>query len=124
MGMQAALAHGADVVIQSTHKTLAALTQASMLHIQGSLVQHGRISNALEILQAGADCTCPTHGAEALCCLLCLAPLPPYLAFAMSGMQPRQREQCSEAHSGSHRRRLIFPTGGLIARGWQGNAQS
>ncbi|KAK9841621.1 hypothetical protein WJX74_008865 [Apatococcus lobatus] len=51
---QAALAQGADVVIQSTHKTLSALTQSSMLHVQGSLVQRSRISSALEILQSSS----------------------------------------------------------------------
>ncbi len=48
-----ALAEGADVVIQSTHKTLRALTQASMLH-----VRHGfdstRLERALPMLQSSS----------------------------------------------------------------------
>ncbi|AFZ47363.1 arginine decarboxylase [Cyanobacterium stanieri PCC 7202] len=49
-----ALASGADVVIQSTHKVLGALTQASMLHLQGSLVDEDRVSNALQLLQSSS----------------------------------------------------------------------
>ncbi|WP_083260391.1 aminotransferase class I/II-fold pyridoxal phosphate-dependent enzyme [Cyanobacterium sp. IPPAS B-1200] len=49
-----ALASGADVVIQSTHKVLGALTQASMLHIQGDLVNGDGISNALQLLQSSS----------------------------------------------------------------------
>ena len=48
-----ALAEGADIVIQSTHKTLRALTQASMLH-----VRHGfdatRLERALPMLQSSS----------------------------------------------------------------------
>jgi arginine decarboxylase len=45
---------GADVVVQSTHKVLSALTQASMLHLKGDLVQDNRISRALQILQTSS----------------------------------------------------------------------
>ena len=48
-----ALAEGADIVVQSTHKTLRALTQASMLH-----VRHGfdstRLERALPMLQSSS----------------------------------------------------------------------
>jgi arginine decarboxylase len=47
-----ALSLGADVVIQSTHKTLGAMTQASMLHLQGNLVQRDRLSQALQLVQS------------------------------------------------------------------------
>jgi arginine/lysine/ornithine decarboxylase len=47
-----ALAAGADVVIQSTHKTLGALTQASMLHLRGDRVDAARISRSLQLLQS------------------------------------------------------------------------
>ena len=47
-----ALACGADVVIQSTHKTLGAFTQASMLHCQGDRVSGDRISRALQLVQS------------------------------------------------------------------------
>ncbi|MBD2101711.1 aminotransferase class I/II-fold pyridoxal phosphate-dependent enzyme [Leptolyngbya sp. FACHB-261] len=47
-----ALASGADLVVQSTHKTLSALSQASMLHLgQGGRVQPGRVAQALRLLQ-------------------------------------------------------------------------
>ena len=42
---------GADVSIQSTHKTLSALTQAAMLHLRGSRVESDRIQTALNLLQ-------------------------------------------------------------------------
>lgn len=47
-----ALSKGADLSIQSTHKTLGAMTQASMLHLQGSRIQSERISIALQLLQS------------------------------------------------------------------------
>ncbi len=47
-----ALAQGADVVIQSTHKVLAALTQASMLHVQGHRVNRDRLRQALQLTQS------------------------------------------------------------------------
>jgi arginine decarboxylase len=49
-----ALAAGADLVVQSTHKVLAALTQASMLHIQGDRISVDRVSQALQILQSSS----------------------------------------------------------------------
>jgi arginine decarboxylase len=49
-----ALALGADLVVQSTHKTLSALTQASMLHQQGSLVDARRVSSILQMLQSSS----------------------------------------------------------------------
>jgi arginine decarboxylase len=48
----AALRTNADLVIQSTHKTLSALTQASMLHLQGDRVNAGRLCRALELVQS------------------------------------------------------------------------
>jgi arginine/lysine/ornithine decarboxylase len=43
---------GADIAIQSTHKTLAALTQASMLHLQGDRVDPDRVSRSLSLIQS------------------------------------------------------------------------
>ncbi|RMF63698.1 MAG: aminotransferase class I/II-fold pyridoxal phosphate-dependent enzyme [Cyanobacteria bacterium J069] len=48
----AALAAGADVVVQSTHKVLGAMTQASMLHCQGDRVDPERLSRALKLVQS------------------------------------------------------------------------
>jgi arginine decarboxylase len=47
-----AMSVGADLTVQSTHKVLSAMTQASMLHIQGSRVCDRRISKALQLLQS------------------------------------------------------------------------
>ncbi|MBW4514253.1 MAG: aminotransferase class I/II-fold pyridoxal phosphate-dependent enzyme [Timaviella obliquedivisa GSE-PSE-MK23-08B] len=47
-----ALAAGADIAVQSTHKVLAALTQASMLHVQGCRIDRQRLSRALQLVQS------------------------------------------------------------------------
>jgi len=47
-----ALAQGADLVVQSTHKVLGALTQASMLHTRGDRIDHARLQAALQITQS------------------------------------------------------------------------
>lgn len=49
---QSALAAGADLSVQSTHKMLGALTQAAMLHVQGPLLERPRISQALQLVQS------------------------------------------------------------------------
>ncbi|MCQ2361526.1 MAG: aminotransferase class I/II-fold pyridoxal phosphate-dependent enzyme [Acidaminococcaceae bacterium] len=45
-----ALRGGADLVAQSTHKVLGALTQASMLHVQGKLVSAERVRDVVALL--------------------------------------------------------------------------
>lgn len=45
-----ALSAGADVVIQSTHKMLGSLTQSSMLHVQGNLVDRDRLRYYLRFM--------------------------------------------------------------------------
>ncbi len=47
-----ALARGADLTVQSIHKVLGAMTQASMLHIQGNRVNIDRVSKSLQLLQS------------------------------------------------------------------------
>ncbi len=47
----AALSIGADLSVQSTHKVLGAMTQASMLHLRGHRIESDRVSKALQILQ-------------------------------------------------------------------------
>lgn len=47
-----ALEAGADVCIQSTHKTLGSLTQSSMLHIKSRLVDKGEIARQLRVLHS------------------------------------------------------------------------
>ncbi|MCX7594024.1 MAG: aminotransferase class I/II-fold pyridoxal phosphate-dependent enzyme [Fischerella sp.] len=47
-----ALQAGADLTVQSIHKTLGAMTQASMLHIQGDKIDRDRLSKALQLVQS------------------------------------------------------------------------
>ncbi|MEM9905915.1 MAG: aminotransferase class I/II-fold pyridoxal phosphate-dependent enzyme [Cyanobacteria bacterium P01_D01_bin.44] len=47
-----ALQAGADMVIQSTHKVLSALTQAAMLHVQGGRCDRNRLQQALQLTQS------------------------------------------------------------------------
>ncbi|WP_297041127.1 aminotransferase class I/II-fold pyridoxal phosphate-dependent enzyme [Thermosynechococcus sp. OHK43] len=46
-----ALAAGADVVVQSWHKTLGTLTQTAVLHLKGERVSAERLSQALNLVQ-------------------------------------------------------------------------
>ena len=48
----AAMSVGADLTVQSTHKVLSAMTQASMLHLQGDRICPQRISKALQLLES------------------------------------------------------------------------
>ncbi|KAH9617076.1 hypothetical protein KSS87_019885 [Heliosperma pusillum] len=47
-----ALQQGADLAVQSTHKVLCSLTQSSMLHLSGKLVDRERICRCLQTLQS------------------------------------------------------------------------
>jgi arginine decarboxylase len=47
-----ALSAGADLSVQSTHKVLGAMTQASMLHVQGNRIDRERLSKALQLVQS------------------------------------------------------------------------
>jgi arginine/lysine/ornithine decarboxylase len=47
-----ALSLGADLTVQSIHKTLGAMTQASMLHIQGKRIDIDRVNKALQLVQS------------------------------------------------------------------------
>lgn len=47
-----ALQAGADLVVQSTHKMAGSLTQSSILHLQGDLVNAAQIDRALELLRS------------------------------------------------------------------------
>jgi arginine decarboxylase len=47
-----ALAAGADLSVQSIHKTLGAMTQASMLHVQGDRININRVNKALQLVQS------------------------------------------------------------------------
>ncbi len=47
-----ALALGADLVVQSTHKVLGALSQAAMLHVRGTRIDLPRLQGALQLTQS------------------------------------------------------------------------
>ena len=47
-----AMSVGADLSVQSTHKVLSAMTQASMLHLQGKRISDRKISKALQLVQS------------------------------------------------------------------------
>ncbi|YAI82195.1 MAG: aminotransferase class I/II-fold pyridoxal phosphate-dependent enzyme [cyanobacterium endosymbiont of Rhopalodia sterrenbergii] len=47
-----ALSVGADLTVQSTHKVLGAMTQSSMLHLQGTRIDPQRISRALQLIES------------------------------------------------------------------------
>lgn len=47
-----ALSCGADLTVQSIHKVLGALTQASMLHVRGNRIDRDRVSKALQLVQS------------------------------------------------------------------------
>ena len=47
-----ALSQGADLVVQSTHKMLTAMTMASMLHVKGNRVSRERLAQVLGMIQS------------------------------------------------------------------------
>lgn len=49
-----AIHQGADLVVQSTHKVLCSLTQSSMLHMSGNLVDREKICRCLQTLQSSS----------------------------------------------------------------------
>lgn len=49
-----ALAEGADGVVQSTHKMLAAMTMGAMLHVQGGLLDRGLLRRRLAMVQSSS----------------------------------------------------------------------
>ena len=52
--LPSALRMGADLVIQSAHKTLPALTQAAWMHLRGPRVDAGRLRDALRMVQSSS----------------------------------------------------------------------
>lgn len=48
------LEQGADIVIQSTHKTLPSFTQSSMLHINGNRIDDNKLEMNLRIMQSSS----------------------------------------------------------------------
>lgn len=54
---RSALACGADIVIQSPHKTLSSLTQSSLLHVNSARVDTQRLTQTLGMLQSSSPST-------------------------------------------------------------------
>ncbi|WP_407669834.1 aminotransferase class I/II-fold pyridoxal phosphate-dependent enzyme [Paenibacillus albus] len=51
---RSALQAGADAVVQSTHKTLTALTMGAMLHVQGPRIDRKAVAEALRMVQSSS----------------------------------------------------------------------
>ena len=51
---RSALECGADIVIQSVHKTLPSLTQTAVMHVKGDLIDQARIERYLQIYQSSS----------------------------------------------------------------------
>lgn len=80
-----ALSLGADLVVQSTHKLLGAMTQAAMLHVKGDRIDLDRLNRSLQLVQSSspnyllmasldsATAQMATHGKELLDRTLALA---------------------------------------------------
>ncbi|KQK12139.1 uncharacterized protein LOC104583539 isoform X3 [Brachypodium distachyon] len=49
-----AIEQGADLAVQSTHKVLSSLTQSSMLHMAGDLVNADKVTQCLQLLQSSS----------------------------------------------------------------------
>jgi arginine decarboxylase len=62
---RSAVQHGADVVVQSAHKTIGALTQAALLHIQGDRVPLSRLQHLLALLQSSSPSVLLTASLDA-----------------------------------------------------------
>lgn len=62
-----ALAAGADLVVQSTHKTLGALTQAALLHRQGNRIDGTKVTATLQLLQSSSPSNLLLASLEAAC---------------------------------------------------------
>lgn len=51
---RSALADGADIVVQSTHKMLTAMTMGAMLHVQGDLIHRELLQQRISMLQTSS----------------------------------------------------------------------
>jgi arginine decarboxylase len=51
---RSAIRSGADAVVQSTHKTLTALTMGAMLHVQGDRIDRQAVKEALSVVQSSS----------------------------------------------------------------------
>ncbi|WP_419725909.1 aminotransferase class I/II-fold pyridoxal phosphate-dependent enzyme [Terrisporobacter petrolearius] len=51
---KSAIEQGADIIIQSTHKTLPSFTQSSMMHVKGNRVDRNKIESMLRFLESSS----------------------------------------------------------------------
>lgn len=51
---KSAIEEGADIIIQSTHKTLPSFTQSSMMHIKGNMIDENKIVTMLRFLESSS----------------------------------------------------------------------
>ncbi|MEB3294441.1 MAG: aminotransferase class I/II-fold pyridoxal phosphate-dependent enzyme [Synechococcales bacterium] len=127
-----ALSLGADIVIQSTHKTLSGLTQAAMLHCQGHRIDRDRITQALQLVQStspnylllasldAARWQIVHHGHSLLDHALNLADRARSTLLGIPGISLLQRPE--SAQSGFHNLdplRLTITVSSLGLTGWQ-----
>lgn len=101
-----ATAAGADMVVQSTHKIISGMTQASMLHVRDGFVDVKRVHNVLQLLQstspsyvllASLDCArrqMALHGKELLDRTIALAESARTRLNAIPGIHCFGREIC------------------------------
>lgn len=67
---KSALALGADLVINSIHKTLPSMTQTALLHVQGERVDRRRLKKYLGIYQSSSPSYVLMAGMDACICLM------------------------------------------------------
>ena len=67
---KSALEYGADIVIQSLHKTLPCFTQTAILHVKGKLVDQDRISRYLSMFQTSSPSYLFMAGMERCICYM------------------------------------------------------
>lgn len=67
---ESAMSGGADLVVQSTHKMLSAMTMGAMLHVQGARIDRERLRNRLAMLQSSSPSYPIMASLDASRCLL------------------------------------------------------
>lgn len=67
---KSSLEYGADLVVQSSHKTLAALTQSAMLHMKGNRIDKTRLQQMLAITQTSSPSYILLCGLDVCCEIL------------------------------------------------------
>lgn len=124
------LALGADLVIQSSHKTLGALTQAAMIHGQGHRIDRARLDRSLQLVQTtspsylllasldSARAQLDTMGFELWEQALALATRTRHTLLEVSGLWPLDFTSCPSP--GCHSFDLTRLTVTVTEVGWTG----